>query len=113
VATPIAGYQYALHVNLRPTADSVRIDDRTMLRLSANDATLHLLRDGASVLDVPLQPAVDSERTAAQATVPALRLEAQNGQAAVLIFLTQLTGTKTGGKLSVTYLNGEIFLKMP
>jgi hypothetical protein len=113
VATPIAGYQYALHVNLRPTADSVRIDDRTMLRLSANDATLHLLRDGASVLDVPLQPAVDSERTAAQATVPALRLEAQNGQASVLIFLTQLTGTKTGGKLSVTYLSGEIFLKMP
>lgn len=118
-STRIDGFDYAVTVNLSTGLDSVVVDGRTVLRFTPGDATLHLMRDGASLLDVPLQAAVDSARKTprtvvnTRGTAPPLRIEARNEHASVLFNLTVVNGTEREGKLTMTSVTGEAFLKIP
>jgi len=121
-ATSIAGYTHAIHIALAPAAkgiDTVVVDSRTVMYVSRDDATLHLLRDGQPALTLPLRAAIDSAAGAPRNSSPessaerTLRLQATEGMFSAMVFITLAYGTDQGGKLKLQTLNGELFLRLP
>jgi hypothetical protein len=118
---PIAidGYSYAIRISLRSTRDSVRITDGTYLKLSPDTTALRVARDGISIIEIPLQEAMDSvtareRRPRWPDSNAALRIEAKNGGAAALAYITQMSyRMKRHGDPKPAWLDGELFLKLP
>lgn len=118
---PIAidGYSYAIRMSLRSMRDSVRIMDGTYLKLSTDTTALRVARDGISIIEIPLQEALDSAAVRERLARPsdsnaALRIEAKNGGAAALAYITQMSYRVTRhGDPKPSWLEGELFLKLP
>jgi hypothetical protein len=114
----VTGFTVGLHVNFSATRDSVRLDDRTTVRLARDSATIQVVRDGALLFEIPLRAALDSAQAQPQVvgsdrSTPALRIEGHGDNAAAALYLTQLNGTRRGGKLTVTVVAGELFVRLP
>jgi hypothetical protein len=115
----IEGYSYAIRLSFPALRDSVQIVDGTYLKVSADTTALRVVRDGVSILEIPLQEAVDSAAARARAGRPsipqtALRIEAKNGDVAAFAYFTEMVyGAKRQGKPRPTSFAGELFLKLP
>jgi hypothetical protein len=118
---PIAidGYSYAIQMSFRSMRDSLRIVDGTYLKLSADTTALRVARDGISILEIPLQEAMDSAAARERRARPsdsntALRLEVKNGDAAALAYITNMAyRVKRNTEPRPTWVEGELFLKLP
>jgi len=116
---PIDGYSYAVRMSLRSMRDSVRIVDGTYLKWSPDTTALRVTREGASILEIPLQEALNSAAARERLARPsdsntALRIEARNGDAAALAYITQMSyRVKRHGDPKPAWLEGELFLKLP
>jgi hypothetical protein len=115
----IAGYTYSLRLSRAAMRDSVKIADRTFVRVSADSTALHVVRDGATILAISLRDAIDTAAAFRQANpgrpvpVAVLRAETRNGDAAALVYFTQLGGIRRLGGSKLTTFDGELFLKLP
>jgi hypothetical protein len=115
----IAGYTYELRLSRAAMRDSVKIANRTFVRVSADSTALHVVRDGAMILSVSLKDAIDTVAAFRQANpgrpIPAavLRVETRSGDAAALVYFTQLGGIRRLGGSKLTTFEGELFLKLP
>ncbi|MES1259819.1 MAG: DUF4153 domain-containing protein [Gemmatimonadota bacterium] len=125
-SVPIAGYTHAVRIRVNPVPrdtgsreDSVVVDDHTVVRLTRETATLHVMRNGASLLDIPLQSGIDSAAAAARSgsnnsgPAPALRIEATGGEAGALVYVTLVNGTEKAKKLKISMLNADLYLRLP
>jgi Domain of unknown function (DUF4153) len=118
-AIAIDGYGYAIQMSVRSMRDSLRIVDGTYLTLSADTTALRVARDGISILEIPLQEAVDSAAARERRAGPsdsntALRIEVKNGDAAALAYITNMAyRVKRNTEPRATWLEGELFLKLP
>ena len=116
---PIDGYSYAVRMSLRSMRDSVRIVDGTYLKLSPDTTALRVTHDGISIIEIPLQEALNRAAARERLARPsdsntALRIEAKNGDAAALAYITQMSyRTKRHGDPKPAWLEGELFLKLP
>jgi Domain of unknown function (DUF4153) len=115
----IEGYSYAVRLSFPTLRDSVQIVDGTYLKVSTDTAALIVVRDGVSILVIPLQEALDSAVARARVGRPsvphtALRIEASNGDVAAFAYITEMMyGAKHHGKPRPTSFTGELFLKLP
>jgi hypothetical protein len=115
----IDGYSYAIQMSVQSLRDSLRIVDGTYLKLSADTTALRIARDGVSILEIPLQEAVDSAAARERRPRPsdsntALRIEATIGGSAALAFITQMSyRVKRHETPRAVWLQGELFLKLP
>jgi hypothetical protein len=77
------------------------------------------VRDGATILAISLRDAIDTAAAFRQANpgrpvpVAVLRAETRNGDAAALVYFTQLGGIRRLGGSKLTTFDGELFLKLP
>jgi hypothetical protein len=116
---PIDGYSYAVRMSLRSMRDSVRIVDGTYLKLSPDTTALRVTHDGISIIEIPLQEALNRAAARERLARPsdsntALRIEAKNGDATALAYITQMSyRTKRHGDPKPAWLEGELFLKLP
>lgn len=120
-ATRIEGYTYAIRFNGVSLRDSLVVVPGTYVRVIEEPAALIVTRDGARLIDFPLQPMADSieeYRRRLPATqmpqIPAhlMTVESRTGTTSVLLRLNQITGTMAP-KPRVTSLTGDLFLKLP
>ena len=115
----VAGYTYALRLSYVAMRDSVKIADRTFVRVSADSTALYVVQDGAILFAISLKDAIDTAAAFRQAnagqSVPAavLRVEARSGDAAALVYFTQLGGIRRAAGSKLTTFDGELFLKLP
>jgi hypothetical protein len=115
----IEGYTYAIRFAFGANRDSVQIVDGTWLEVSADTSSLSVMRNGVSILEIPLQEALDTAAARdriGRPTLPdtALRIAARNGDVAAFAYITQITyRLRRQGKSRPTYVVGELFLKLP
>jgi hypothetical protein len=87
--------------------------------MSADSTALDVVRDGATFLAISLKDVIDSaaafRRTSGgqPASAPVLRVATQSGDAAALVYFTQLGGIRRRGGSKLTTFDGELFLKLP
>ncbi|MFI5248749.1 MAG: DUF4153 domain-containing protein [Gemmatimonadales bacterium] len=118
---PIAidGYTYAIRFAFGANRDSVRIMDGTYLEVSTDTTALNVVRNGVSILELPLQDAVDTAAARERTGPPslpdtALRIAARNGDVAAFARITEMTYRgRRQGKSHPLYVVGELFLKLP
>ena len=93
---------------------------RLLLTLNRRDHMgLRVVRSGALLLAIPLQPVIDSPAAYRRsnpngAIRPAmLRVEAQSGNVRALASVTQLGGMKRPDGMRLTSFEGELILRLP
>jgi hypothetical protein len=115
----IGGYTHTLRFSIGSVRDSLRITDGTFFRLTSDSTSLQVVRRGAVLFDIPLQPLVDKaiaqdRRGVNRSMSPAaLCVETRRGSAAALVCLRQLTGVKRQGAARLTRFDGELFVRLP
>jgi hypothetical protein len=118
-AQSIEGYGYALRLSSGNARDSLKVTGGTFLRLARDSSGLQVTRDGEVLLDVPLQPLVDSAAAFArrnpnrQMPAEALCVERHAAGAGALVCLKQLGGMRRQGVVKLTWFEGEAFLRLP
>ncbi|HVZ49659.1 MAG TPA: DUF4153 domain-containing protein [Gemmatimonadaceae bacterium] len=118
-AVAIDGYAYAMLLSPGLARDTVAVADGIRLTAAASPPALVVLRGAVPVLTVPLQPAIDTaaaiRRTTPTGAIPrrVMTLQASAGDARALVVLTQVAGTRTRGVVTLTGLEGEIYLRVP
>jgi hypothetical protein len=118
-ALPIGGYAYALRFLASSARDSLKVTDGTFLRLASDSMSLRVARNGDLLFDIPLQPVVDSGAAYAlrkpnqQVPSAALCVETHRGTGAALVCFRQLTGLRRQGAARITWLEGDLFLRLP
>lgn len=113
----IDGYEYAVRLSAWPLRDSLQVTDGVFLHFGADSASLSVSRAGATVLTIPLRPAVDSA-AARQARINAgvrtqpVRIEAASGNLKALLSLTVVGGYRRTDGARINTLDGELFLRL-
>lgn len=117
-AVRIEGYTYAIRLPPGLVGDSLMITDDVHVRATVNPLLLVVTRAGARVLEVSLQPVLDSAaayrgRHPAGAIPPELMtVEVHQGRGAALVRLTQVGGTNAR-PARLTSIEGDLFLRLP
>ncbi|HUL50639.1 MAG TPA: DUF4153 domain-containing protein [Gemmatimonadales bacterium] len=117
-ALGIAGYDYAMSLSRWKLRDSLRVTGTTFVKLGADSTSLHVTRDGAVLLEIPLAEMADSVtigpgQPSRSLTRAALQWEGGAGDTRALLSLTQLNGAREEHGVKVTSFEGELFLKLP
>ena len=66
----IEGYTYAIGISFGANRDSVRIVDGTYLKVSADTTSLSIVRNGVSILEIPLQEASIPQQPVSDSVAP-------------------------------------------
>lgn len=124
-AVKIEGYSYAIRLSPVMLHDSVMVSEGVYTRATADPAMLLVTRDGARVIEVPLQPVIDSaaadRKRHPTGPIPpdVMTVEVQAGRGAALVRLTQIAGTKSSAPRTgprpagVNSLEGDLYIRIP
>lgn len=119
----IGGFTHDVHVmtiyrNPPQSVDTIEVDAHTTVHVLRDAAMIRVLRDGQSVIDIPLQAAIDSAAAVPRPTspetprIPVIRIEAAGGGISAVAYITNAQGSNVAGKLKLTSLSGELLLKL-
>lgn len=113
----IEGYAYAVRFS-GLLSDSLQVSDDTYLSMTFEPLALIVTQSGILVLDVSLQPMLDSaaayRRRRPTGDIPAdvMTLEVRQGSAGALVRLSQVSGTGVQSP-KLTSVSGDVFFRVP
>ena len=115
----IEGYTYAIQLSAMDVRefplDSL---DGVKVRATPNPPALLVTNGKTQVMNISLLPLLDSvevarRRVTTGAPLQPMKLEVREGNAAALVLLWQVMGRRTGGKKTLTSLDGTLYIKLP
>jgi hypothetical protein len=118
-AVRIEGYTFAVPVsgvNLHVVPDT---SSGLLVRAMADPPAIEVLNNRVRVMNISLQPLLDSvaqrrQRVPTGGMLPEqMTLEARDGNGAALVVLTQISGRIVAGKKTLNSLDGFVYLRLP
>jgi hypothetical protein len=118
--TPIDGYDYMFRLARFPS-DSVLLDGNTLrFTIDSAAAALRISNQSGELIVLPVAPLADSvwsylrDHPAERSGLPRdlMRLEGENEQLAVRVYVRRLSGRRTDDGTMATQLTGEILLRL-